>query len=845
VSPYSARAALPFLFALTCMLTFHPCRTPAQTRHRISSDRNRFLIEDLGTQRTRPFDMWFTRLANALMDVEATDGVIAQLDDYRRYGVNTIQVGIQGGNLGANKNHLYPVVYNADGTLKLASVVWGNLDRLLAETDRRGMVLNIQYWYHLRDENVPDDQKAIEITRAVTQWLKNTGRRNYMLDVVNEFDHNAFQVPGQPSVKRPLFSTLEGALTLLEAVYDVDPSVIAGMSAPGALLCPEGYLDNPPRGKRWVEAGVIYGHNQVADPLNPYSYRLGSVPKDPRSKPLVYSEFNLQLRYEHYPQINPRTQLLSYGHWDQNTITLYVADMKLVRAYGGYANVFSHFHQYVAPSAVRPESVVGPEGTQPEATAGGGEPSLHWAYTEVARQSHRLPLAQSHDFAEGAPGVETELAGAWQRRNERLEQTSATVDPAYARLTAPDGDVEVSLEAGFTAPPGPNGRLGIQLGAASPAGPAYRLLAEAGKVTLDQIGGKLEAKNAPVPPFIRNQYILRLARGRISLRVNGTTAVDVVDPSPLSGRNLLFLTRNATAQFDNVRVSPLRYTDFDDSTTGIWQAVEPTAWSIVTASGPDRVWQAEAPTNEERHAALDRRLGNVALDLNVDVSQASAFGIGMRVDQAATGGGSGYYLTVTRAGSVTLERRPSSGPATPLGATTVPSMKPEDVRIRVTLEDRRVVVRVDGRVVLDVVDTSVEAPTEGGLTLIASSGRVRFDDLDLTVVPNRMPVVRFVEGSGAPLPAGFAIDFTDPDGLAELVEMKFEVDLGNHAVIDATLLLIPQFGIFGLDFSPDGKGARFTLNAPLPLGAVTWTLRASTRDRWGNTGSAEYRIGQK
>ena len=41
----------------------------------------------------------------------------------------------------------------------------GNLQRLLDETDKRGQVLMIQYWYFLRDEAVPNDADALKTTR--------------------------------------------------------------------------------------------------------------------------------------------------------------------------------------------------------------------------------------------------------------------------------------------------------------------------------------------------------------------------------------------------------------------------------------------------------------------------------------------------------------------------------------------------------------------------------------------------------------------------------------------------------------------------------------------------------
>jgi len=722
-------------------------------------------------------------------------------------------------------------------------VVWNNLKRLLEECDRRGMVLLIQFWYHRRDENVPDDLMAMEITRKVTGWLKNTGRRNYFLDVVNEFDNNAFEVPGKKGVKRPLFSTLEGALTLLEIVFEVDAGVIAGISPTGALLCPEGWLDNLPKGKRWVEARVILGHNQVADPMNPHSYKLGSVPRDPRSKPYVNTEFYLQLRYEKVPQVNPRTNLLTYGHWDQATIQSYIADMKKVIQLGGYTNVFSHHQQYVAREALLPVAAVGPVGTQPESSPGGGEPSMHWLFREISRVTRRDPLSTTHDFNTGSPGVETDLEGVWVRTGGKLCQTDTRTSPAWARMAMEEGDVEISFEAAFSSPPGPSGRLGIQVGAATPAGPAYRLQVAEDRILLDQVGGTLPMTSRLIGKMPRNHYVLRLCGGRVQVWVDGYPALDVADPTPVADRNLLLLTQNAAASFDNLRISPIRIIDFDDGTTGDWEGVEPTAWKVVAGAGSpgNKVWEGTAPAQESRHGVLDRLVKDFDLSFTADLRNAQSLGVRFRAASVKSESGPDYSLTLEKSGAVTLVRRKASGPPTPIAASSV-KLDPSAISVRILAEGGRIVVEVDGKPVLDGMDTSEDALEPGGIGLVATSGKVRFDDLHLTVTPNRFPTPRFISGTGPPLPAGFAVEFTDPDGLIDLIEFQLLLDLGNKVVVDVTFFLIPTLGIFRLEESDDGKGIRLTLNRAIDLGSVSGTFRARAVDRRGKAATAEYVI---
>ena len=141
-----------------CVASAISVSAPGQPRHRILRKQNAFEMEEITSGIKRPFDMWITRMANALFDPVYTDQVVSNLDDYRRYGINTVLVSVHGGGLGGAK---YPKVYNTDGSLDLTSVVWSNLLQILAETDKRGMAVQIQYWYFLRVDDVPLDTATL------------------------------------------------------------------------------------------------------------------------------------------------------------------------------------------------------------------------------------------------------------------------------------------------------------------------------------------------------------------------------------------------------------------------------------------------------------------------------------------------------------------------------------------------------------------------------------------------------------------------------------------------------------------------------------------------------------
>lgn len=77
--------------------------------------------------------------------------------------------------MGPGRNHLYPASFRADGSLLDTSLVYPRLRRLLAEADRRGMVVIVMIWYHRRHLEVPQDAAVLAATRAFTVWLRATG----------------------------------------------------------------------------------------------------------------------------------------------------------------------------------------------------------------------------------------------------------------------------------------------------------------------------------------------------------------------------------------------------------------------------------------------------------------------------------------------------------------------------------------------------------------------------------------------------------------------------------------------------------------------------------------------
>jgi len=340
-----------------------------------------------------------------------------------------------------------------------------------------------------------------------------------------------------------------------------------------------------------------------------------------------------------------------------------------------------------------------------------------------------------------------------------------------------------------------------------------------------------------------DDYLLRLLDDRVTVEAAGVKIIEVAAVKPIIGQNLLLVTHKAKAAFDNVRIGPIRWTDFDDSYTAPWTAVVPSSWQVVSGPGgpPNRVWEATVPAKETRQAVLDRFFGDFTFRCNVNLKEASRTAVRFRTENPTPTWSPGYTLYLTQKGEVTLERTPSTGPAIRLGSTTAP-IDPGAVALRIAAQGDRVVVGVDNRTVLDVTDTG-DPPEKGFLHLVAWANKVRFDNLRLEAGPNRFPAPRFVSPGGSPLPAGFVIDYVDPDGWLDLTRIQFELSLDGRNFLDLTLALHPFFGLFTLAFTPDGKGYRFTLASSIPTGPGAWTLRATALDRTGNCTVTVFKTG--
>ena len=145
-------------------------------------------------------DEWLTE--GTVDPDQNTDRVIAALDTYRKHGILAINVSLQCGNPGYNRE--VPEIKRAnaakagpgkgflcsaflpDGAMKPA---WQQrLLRLARALDERGMILDLMYFYQSQDEVLKDPQAIRNAVRNATDFLIDNNLRNVIIEIANEQD---------------------------------------------------------------------------------------------------------------------------------------------------------------------------------------------------------------------------------------------------------------------------------------------------------------------------------------------------------------------------------------------------------------------------------------------------------------------------------------------------------------------------------------------------------------------------------------------------------------------------------------------------------------------------------
>lgn len=164
-----------------------------------------------------PFLSRGLRCSNALISDRTTDDLVAHLDTYAAYGVNTVSVFLQGSRFGDVKG------YREDASL--STVHARRLGRIIEAADERGMVVLVGclYWGNSKAKWESWNQKeANAAVRNTVAWLAGKNYRNTFVDVDNE------------------------GMALFGAGFDNRELVLAGKEADARIPVATNYHGDPP-----------------------------------------------------------------------------------------------------------------------------------------------------------------------------------------------------------------------------------------------------------------------------------------------------------------------------------------------------------------------------------------------------------------------------------------------------------------------------------------------------------------------------------------------------------------------------------------------------------------------
>lgn len=133
----------------------------------------------------RLFDMYGIRVASAIGKNSYADQLIAQLDDYRAYGVNAVTVFC----MGSSGGHYDPFTKDGNDWGKVA--FRDRMDRIIEACAERDMVVIVGVFYQWKDyaitpRSLADWDAAKNAVRTVARHLRVKEYRNVILNIANE-----------------------------------------------------------------------------------------------------------------------------------------------------------------------------------------------------------------------------------------------------------------------------------------------------------------------------------------------------------------------------------------------------------------------------------------------------------------------------------------------------------------------------------------------------------------------------------------------------------------------------------------------------------------------------------
>ncbi len=150
----------------------------------------------------QPVNLWGLRCGNALYSTVVTERHIRNLDNMAAHGINTIGVYIQGSNTGWPDPQRGRNGFTRDGRLR--PEVASQLEELIREADRRGMVVMVGLFTPRKDQEFYDEAAIRQAVEQTAAFLRERKLRNVFVDIMHEYSH-------PERIDHPIFREPDGA----------------------------------------------------------------------------------------------------------------------------------------------------------------------------------------------------------------------------------------------------------------------------------------------------------------------------------------------------------------------------------------------------------------------------------------------------------------------------------------------------------------------------------------------------------------------------------------------------------------------------------------------------------
>ncbi len=165
--------------------------------------------------------LWGIRVASASQNEEATEHLLAQLNDYQAHGINALTVFYQGSNGGCADP------FSADGT-EIDPAHQARMERIIRACDERGIVVIVGIFYQVKpvggvmpEVHLRDWAASLEAVCTVARELREFD--NIILNIANEQNSRGHQDHPWAPVR-----TAEGIIAGCAAVHEVDADRLVG-----------------------------------------------------------------------------------------------------------------------------------------------------------------------------------------------------------------------------------------------------------------------------------------------------------------------------------------------------------------------------------------------------------------------------------------------------------------------------------------------------------------------------------------------------------------------------------------------------------------------------------------